>query len=465
MLLMALNQRVSIDSDEIELKFDNVRIKNIEFYSGKDVAVDYSDPNVTIGRVGNLISFSSTDNSKINLQLPESKTYRLILDDEGICTFDTEQVEFTTDDGELITIKEGTLFVTDDQENLQVVIDENGIVVDDDEEHVEINDSGILVEGDDNTNLTGFWGQLLGGFVRLVAKASINYVGKSPEKVVKYLVNEENGDRSISIDWGDETVELAEMEFQETFKPGKNEKLDISNLNGGIDVIGWDKKEVDVYAELKSRRGEKGFEDVELKVEHNKNWEIITEHLEKNPKVSVSYVIKVPLDMALNSIETTNGSIDIENVRGDINLRGSNGSIDIENVDGSIDAFTSNGRIAVENVTGKVNVTTSNGSINVENVDYLKNCITSNAGITARITEMHNDLLFSTSNASIKLYLDSSLDAEIIATTSNSSINVRDLNLNTKTISNSKFKGEMGSGKYKITASTSNARVSIYGME
>ncbi|MDO9577487.1 MAG: hypothetical protein Q7J16_06340 [Candidatus Cloacimonadales bacterium] len=465
MILMALNQKVHIKANEIELKFENVKIKNIKFYSGKDVEIDYTDQEVTVGKQDNLITISSDDLSKISVKLPENKKYILHLEEGKICKFDIEQVEFTGDDGEILRFKDGTLTVMDNNEKTIVTVGADGIYVDDEDEHVEISNKGIIVEGEDNTELTGFWGQLLGGFVRTIVKTSINYIGKSPERIVKYLVNHEAGDTTVSINWGDDENDLAEKEIHETFTPQKGDKLDVSNQNGNIEISGWDNKEVDVIAKLKSRRGEKEFDDVQIEVKKEDNWLINTEHLKKNPKVSVSYIIKVPSELLLGSLETTNGSIELTDVSGDISLRSSNGSLEINNVNGTIDAFTSNGSIDVENVSGKVNVTTSNASISAENVKNLKNCITSNASITAKVEEINNDLLFSTSNARINLYLNSKIDAEIVATTSNADINLRDIKINTESVSKSKFEGTLGKGGFKITASTSNARINLNGIK
>ena len=465
LILMALNQKVHIKANEIELKFENVKIKNIEFYSGKDVEIDYTDQVVTVVKQDNLITISSDDLSKISVKLPENKKYILHLEEGKICKFDIEQVEFTGDDGEILRFKDGTLTVMDNNEKTIVTVGADGIFVEDDGEYVEISEKGIIVEGEDNTNLTGFWGKLLGGFVRAVVKTSINYIGKSPERIVKYLVNHESDDNTVSLNWANDEKDIAYKEIHETFTPKKGDKLDVSNINGSIEVVGWDQKNVDVLAKMKSSRGEVEFDNVKIEVIHNGNWKISTEHLKKDPKVSVSYIIKVPKGLKLESLESSNGSIKLNDVNGDISLRSTNGSIEIDDVNGTVDAFTSNGDIEVENVSGKVNVTTSNGSISAEKVKFLKNCITSNASITAKIEEINNDQLFSTSNARINLYLNPKIDAEIVATTSNAEINLKDIKINTESISQSKLYGYLGKGGHKITASTSNASINIYGIK
>jgi len=354
---------------------------------------------------------------------------------------------------------DGTLTVTDENATEVVKIGKDGIWIDGEDGHVEIGENGIIVEDEDNTNLSGFWGRLLGGFVRMVVKASISHVGESPEKIVKYFVNEKIDDNNfINIDWGcGEEV----RDFHETFVPQKGDKLEVSNLNGNVEITSWNQKEVDVTAKIKSTNGKDELEKVEIKIRQDDNWQIRTEFPEKNAKVSVSYQIRVPEGMKLVSIDTSNGSIDLQKVKGEMTVRTCNANVEIENLDGAADVFTSNGSISVNRVNGKLNLTTSNGSIYVENAPNLNNCITSNGKISASIAEVHNDMLFSTSNARIELEIDPKIDADLSAQTSNANIDLRDIEVVTQSLSNNQFSGYIGKGGQKINVVTSNDKIVI----
>ena len=463
MILLAISQNIKMDYQEVELKFDNVRLKTLEFYDKNDIEVRHSASDVTIEQKNNSLSISSENYSKVSVYLPKSKSYLIKMDD-AVCSFDVEKLIVKTDD-EIVKFENETLTVIEDGKT-KVTIGKEGIIVDDDGEHVEISDKGIIVKGEDNTELTGFWGQMLGGFVRFVARTSISWIGKSPARIAKYIVNDQHDSAAFDVDfhWGndDGEREIARKEINKSFEPGKNSTLNVSNINGSVEIISWKGKSVEVDARLRSERGEDEFKKVEIEIQKEKGWHINTVHLKKNPKVSVSYHIKVPDDMKLDNIITSNGSIEIEDCIGNMSLRSSNGRIIVENVDGEVEAFTSNGSIDLEKVSGKVNVTTSNGSISVEEVDHLRNVITSDASIEVEISKMKNDILLSTSNGTINLYLNPKINAEIFATTSNSSIDLNGIELNVSRTSKNTLEGKLGNGGRKITASTSNGKINIY---
>ncbi|HHE39030.1 MAG TPA: hypothetical protein ENL20_10735 [Candidatus Cloacimonetes bacterium] len=185
----------------------------------------------------------------------------------------------------------------------------------------------------------------------------------------------------------------------------------------------------------------------------------------KNPKVFVEYVIKVPENMLLSSIQTSNGSIKIENVKGDAELSTSNGSIKVFNTEGNLILRTSNGSITADKISGSINAGTSNGSINVYKIDGTIDASTSNGSIKAEISFLNDDAEFSTSNGSIKLYLNPELNADILASTSNSGIKLHDIEITTSDFSKNYLKGKIGKGGKQIRAKTSNSSINIYELD
>ncbi|MCF7794420.1 MAG: hypothetical protein K9N09_11480 [Candidatus Cloacimonetes bacterium] len=456
-ILMAISKNVNIVDDEVHLNFDNVKLKTLEFEERNDVEIKYSDKNVVVENDGKNIFISSPLGSKVEVYLPMQKAY--IIEKDGVyCWFNKDKLNIETDDGEIFKFENGELMIFDQDSDESVIVNSEGVFVNSDDEKVSISSQGILVEGEDNTNLTGFWGQLLGGFVRLIVRGSLSVIGDSPEKIVKHFVNEENS--IVNVDWS-EGDDFARSEVNETFNPRKGDILDVFNLNGSVTIESWDQDYVELKAVIKSWKGEDKLDDLKVEINDDKNWQINTIPQTKKVAANCEFEIKIPKFLKLGTVETTNGSIEIENASGDLSLRSSNGSVEVENLEGSIEAFTSNGSIEVENITGKVNVTTSNGRIEVEKVPYLKNVITSNGSIKAEIEEINNDLLLSTSNGSINVFLSPKVNAEVYATTSNSSINVQSLKFSSELMTKSKFEGRLGKGVHKLTASTSNASINF----
>jgi len=103
--------------------------------------------------------------------------------------------------------------------------------------------------------------------------------------------------------------------------------------------------------------------------------------------VSVKYHLNVPRDCSLK-IETTNGSIHVQDVQGSVNLSATNGKLEVENVSGAVNAETVNGRIQV-----------SFDSLAID-----------------------SDMKFSTTNGSIQIYLPENAHCTIQAETTNGSI-------------------------------------------
>jgi urease accessory protein UreE len=189
---MAVTERVIALDEEIELIFKNVKIKDIEFYDQNEVEVDFSkSDDVKVTKEKNVIRISSDDYAKVSLHLPETKNY-IYKTEDAVVKFNVQIVTIETDDGDLIEFKDGSMTVIEDNGSQIVEIGPEGIFVTDDDEIVEISSRGIIVETEDeDKHLTGFWGRLLGGFVKLIAKSSISVVSKDPGRMkmmVKLLV-------------------------------------------------------------------------------------------------------------------------------------------------------------------------------------------------------------------------------------------------------------------------------------
>jgi DUF4097 and DUF4098 domain-containing protein YvlB len=196
------------------------------------------------------------------------------------------------------------------------------------------------------------------------------------------------------------------------------------------------------------------------------NCTIKTTSLKKNPKVSVHYQIKVPDGVKISSISSSNGSIDISECEGKMNLKTSNGSIEIKDSKGSFTANTSNGKIEFENLQGVAEAHTSNGSIKVSGTSNLIKAVTSNGKIILEVDEkLKDDIYLSTSNGSIKIYLDLSLDLKVKASTSNARIDLNGIEITTSVLSSDYISGKINKGGKMITAKTSNGSIKFYKLE
>ena len=461
--LSAITQEVLMNEENITLEFENIHIKDIEFTESDVIEIEHpkNDEVEIIEEKGKLI-IKSEYSAKIELKLPIGKTYTLI-EDDGKIEFNHSRVTIIEDDSTIVEFRDGGLFVTENGDTVEISAE--GIIVNDNDEHVEISSRGIIVDSPDETkHITGFWGQLLGGAINFIAKHSIGWIGNNPGFIVKHIVNDGEYQGGIKIDINSSDEKRITKEFHETFQPKRGCKLNVENWNGSVEIENWEEDYIDISAILETRRSEEEFD--KIKIEVLDNCTIKTKTLKKNPKVSVYYLIKVPDGVKINTISSSNGSIDISECEGKMNLKTSNGSIEVEDSEGSFVANTSNGKIEFENLQGVAEAYTSNGTIEATGTSNLKKAITSNGKITIEIDEeLKDNIYLSTSNGSIRIYLDPSLDLNVKASTSNARIDLSGIEITTSTLSNDSIYGKINKGGKTMTAKTSNGSIKFYKLE
>lgn len=247
--------------------------------------------------------------------------------------------------------------------------------------------------------------------------------------------------------------------FDETYEVSSGTRFEIRNRNGSVNIQGWDRSQIKVHATKKTRRGGK-LENVEIQVSPGADFIIETIHLVKNPHVSVSYDIRVPVNVVVKLVRTSNGKIELEGTHGDTEVETSNGKIEVKDAVGDIDAHTSNGAIQIEDVKGFVSAHTSNGAIEVEGAAAVVELETSNGAIEAEVPAIgNNGLRIRTSNGAIELNLASDLNVDLEARTSNGNIKLDDLEVVVKEISKNTLRGKIGNGGKRISCRTSNGRI------
>ena len=170
--------------------------------------------------------------------------------------------------------------------------------------------------------------------------------------------------------------------FEESYEVSSGTRFEIRNRNGNVNIKGWDRNHIKVHATKKTHWGGK-LENVEIQVSQGADFRIEIIHLVKNPRVSVSYDLRVPVNVVVTLVRTSNGKIELEATHGDTKVETSNGKIEIKDTDGDIDAHTSDGTIEIKDVKGFVSAHTSNGGINVEGAAGVVELETSNGPIKA----------------------------------------------------------------------------------
>lgn len=179
-------------------------------------------------------------------------------------------------------------------------------------------------------------------------------------------------------------------DFQQTFQLAANGVFSLSNVNGGVIIQAWDHATTEIRA-VKRGPSKENLDLVKIDIRADANRisvDTIYPKGKNNLNVSVSYEVRLPKTVILRSVETVNGSVEVQGMTSEVT------------------AETVNGSVKVLNSSGRVSATTVNG------------------GITAELNRIdaEGDMKFETVNGSIKLVLPEGAGADIAAETVNGSV-------------------------------------------
>ncbi|MBB6145750.1 hypothetical protein HNQ77_003711 [Silvibacterium bohemicum] len=162
-------------------------------------------------------------------------------------------------------------------------------------------------------------------------------------------VHDCSGEDHNRTNWGWGHQERAcEMRTMVISAPGK---LDVSSMNGGIDVVGEDRKDVRVDARVEAwADSSKEASDILREVEIQASGGTIRD---KGPNFhwgnrgySVSYTIHAPHQLSAE-LKTMNGGIGLSHLDGDLNFDTTNGGVDLTDLAGKVHGSTVNGGLDI----------------------------------------------------------------------------------------------------------------------
>ncbi|MFQ6083676.1 MAG: DUF4097 domain-containing protein [Candidatus Aminicenantia bacterium] len=233
----------------------------------------------------------------------------------------------------------------------------------------------------------------------------------------------------------DVEVALPINEFHKIIYLDPGGTISLENINGNIEIHGWDKEEVEIFAEKIIPRGYerrvywlwKNYSQPKVHLDKFENFiKIKTQFTGKNQEENiVDYYLKVPRPIELKDISNTNGDIFISDLYGEaiINLI--------------------NGKVEVENFSGSLSASTANGSIKASLYDLRE----------------EDQIRLTTKQGNITIYLQPEVNAQIEAKTSNGTISSEfDLN---QTLPAEKISSKIGQGGVLISLSTLNGNIKI----
>jgi len=280
-----------------------------------------------------------------------------------------------------------------------------------------------------------------------------------------------------------------EERSEKSFAVKPNGWLELKADFGSVQVRSWPQNEVKIevfkWVEGRQRRGAKElFEDYEIRYNQTERGVSVIAEMRGqkfrrgNDGLQVEFRINVPKQYNLD-LNTSGGSIEVDDLIGEVRVNTSGGSIDLRQAKGKLFARTSGGGINVGEVSGDVDVETSGGSIEVDgaagnlrahtsggvslrglqgNVD----ASTSGGSMDAEILkQLDAPCELSTSGGGITIYLSRDLKADIDAYTSGGEVDC-DLPITVQgKFGEGKLRGKLNGGGPLLTLRTSGGDIEL----
>ncbi len=157
--------------------------------------------------------------------------------------------------------------------------------------------------------------------------------------------------------------------FDHTYPLQPGGIFSVANVNGSVQVDGWDRNQVEVRAVKTALHNSADLDRVQISVESDGERMAVSTHYPQGSgvEVTVEYHINVPYRVQLASVDTVNGDVHVRGVSGTGTLDSVNGSVEVLDSDGRFNARTTNGDVRLQlkglGQGGPVHLATINGSV------------------------------------------------------------------------------------------------------
>lgn len=157
--------------------------------------------------------------------------------------------------------------------------------------------------------------------------------------------------------------------FERTLPLHAGGALRLTNVNGSVQIAGWDREEVEVRAVKTALNNPQDIGKVKIDAESDGDRAVInTIYPQGNGvAVTVDYQIRVPDKVLLDGVETVNGDVHVARITGAGELASVNGTVEVLDSNGRFSAKTTNGDVRMELKSlpqgGPMQLATVNGSV------------------------------------------------------------------------------------------------------
>jgi hypothetical protein len=200
-------------------------------------------------------------------------------------------------------------------------------------------------------------------------------------------------------------------EFNQSYPLQPGGSFDLQNVNGPVELQGWDGDTVEIHAVKTAKNKESDLDLVSIDVDARSGALSVSTRYPQNEgvEVVVEYTVRIPHKARVEHVGTVNGTLRVSGIETVEELRTVNGNIEVYDGGGAVHAHTTNGNVHLEllhvaDKNGAVAETT-NGSVLVAipadtHADLEARCLNGNFSSelpvafesTLRPREMHGKL-------------------------------------------------------------------------
>jgi DUF4097 and DUF4098 domain-containing protein YvlB len=139
-------------------------------------------------------------------------------------------------------------------------------------------------------------------------------------------------------------------DFNQSYPLQPGGTFELQNVNGPVEVEGWDRNVVEIHAVKIAKENEADLNRVSIEVNvRPSSVSVITRYPQnEGVEVAVQYTVHVPHGARVKHIGTVNGTLKIAGVEVVEDLRTVNGNIEVYEGGGSVHARTTNGNLHLE---------------------------------------------------------------------------------------------------------------------
>ena len=178
----------------------------------------------------------------------------------------------------------------------------------------------------------------------------------------------------VSLSAASATAGLAiSKDFDQSYPLQPGGTFELQNVNGTVEVDGWDRDAIEVHAVKTAKVKESDLERVSIEVDAKPSAVSVITRYPQNEgvEVAVEYIIHVPHGAHVEHLGTVNGTLRIAGVDVVEDLRTVNGNIEVYEGGGPVHAQTTNGNVHLElahmaatrGEKGEATAETTNGSL------------------------------------------------------------------------------------------------------